>query len=152
MLRTRLKDALTEAKEAKDKVSTNTLRLILAALKDRDMTARAKGETIAIDDDAILELLQSMVRQRRESIATYQAAGRRDLAQLEQQEIEVISRFLPRQMSEEETVAAVSAVIAELEAKTLKDIGRTMATLRERYPGRMDFVRASTEVRKQLAA
>ncbi len=150
MLRTRLKDALTEAKEAEDKVSVNTLRLILAALKDRDMTARDKGEITAIGDEAILELLQSMVRQRHESIATYQTAGRRDLAQLEQKEIEVIERFLPQQMTEDEVVEAVTTVVAELEAKSLKDIGRTMATLKERYAGRMDFTKASTEVKKQL--
>lgn len=150
MLRTRLKDALTVAKEAEDKVSVNTLRLILAAVKDREMTARDKGEMATVDDNQILDLLQSMVDQRRDSIATYQTAGRRDLAQLEQKEIEVIERFLPRQMTEKEIVAAVTEVIAELEAKSLKDMARTMAALRERYAGRMDFTCASAEVKRQL--
>ena len=150
MLRTRLKDALTEAKEAEDKVSVNTLRLILAAVKDREMTAREKGEVATVDDNQILDLLQSMVSQRRDSIATYQTAGRRDLAQLEQKEIDIITRFLPRQMTREEVVAAVTEVIAELEAKSLKDMGRTMAALRERYAGQMDFTCASAEVKRQL--
>ena len=150
MLRSQLKDALTAAKEAEDKVSVNTLRLILAALKDRDITARDKGETTAISDEAILELLQSMVCQRHESIATYQTAGRRDLAQLEQKEIDVIERFLPRQMTEAEIVAAVTEVIKEPGAKSLKDIGRTMTALKERYAGQMDFTKASAEVKKQL--
>lgn len=150
MLRTRLKDALTAAMKARDTVAVATLRLILAALKDRDIAARGRGVTSGITDEAILDLLQSMIRQRHESIDLYRTAERLDLAQKEAAEIEVIERFLPAQLSEEEIAEAVDETIAELSATSLKDMGRTMAALKERYPGRMDFAKASTLVKQHL--
>lgn len=151
MLRTRLKDALTAAMIARDSVAVATLRLILAALKDRDIAARSKGGVSGITDEAILELLQSMIRQRRESIDLYRTAERLDLAQKEAEEIEIIERFLPAQLSEEEVETAVNETIAELDARSLKDMGRTMAALKEHYAGRMDFTKASAVVKQHLS-
>lgn len=150
MLRTRFKDSLAEAMKAKDTISVSTLRLILAALKDRDIAARGKGDLSSLGDDAILDLLQSMIRQRRESITLYRTAERADLAERERKEIEVIERFLPAQMSDAEIAAAVEETITALEAKSLKDMGRTMAALKETFAGKMDFAKASAAVKKQL--
>lgn len=151
MLRTRLKEALAAAMRARDTVAVATLRLILAAIKDRDITARGKGNLSGVSDDAILDLLQSMIRQRHESIDLYRTAERLDLAQKEAAEIEVIKRFLPAQMGEADVEAAVKETIDEVNAATLKDMGRTMAALKERYAGRMDFAKASAIVKNRLA-
>lgn len=151
MLRTSLTEALKNAIKSKDARSTSTLRLIIAALKDRDIAARSRGVTDGIDDDEILQMLQSMIKQRRESISMYEQGGRLELAEREQDEIVVIERFLPQQMDEDETKAAVAAVVTELDAQGLKDMGRVMAALRERFAGRMDFGRASQTVKSQLA-
>lgn len=151
MLRNRLNEALKEAMRTKDERSIATLRLILAALKDRDIAARTRGETEGISDDEILQMLQSMIKQRRESIALYEQGGRLELAEQEAEEIAVIERFLPKQMSDEEVEAAVGEVIRELGATNLKDMGRVMAALRERFAGRMDFGKASQTVKAQLA-
>ncbi len=151
MLRSALSESLKSAMKEKNRRAVSTIRLILAALKDRDIAARGKGNAEGIDEHEILEVLQKMVRQRRESIETYKQGGRADLAEQEAEEIEIIKGFLPKQLDEEETRGAVEAVIGELEASTLKDMGRTMATLKERYAGRMDFGLASTMVKEQLA-
>lgn len=150
MLRARLKDALTSAMKAKEDVTVATLRLILAALKDRDIAARSKGNFSGIEDVAILEMLQSMIRQREESIALYRNAGRDDLVEQETREIEIISTFLPAQLSEEDMLAAIRETIDEIGATSLKDMGRTMGTLKERFAGQMDFARASAIVKEQL--
>ena len=150
MLRTRLKDALTSAMKAKDDITVATLRLILAALKDRDIAARSKGNFSGIDDSATLEMLQSMIRQRQESIVLYRAAGRDDLVERESREIEIISEFLPAQLGEEEMLAAIRETISEIGATNLKDMGRTMGMLKERFAGQMDFARASAIVKEQL--
>jgi uncharacterized protein YqeY len=150
MLRTRLNDALKAAMKAKEERSVATIRLILAALKDRDIAARGKGSLDGIDDDGILTLLQSMIKQRHESIALYEKGGRLELAQQETEEIAIIEQFLPRQLGEDEMAEAIMAVIEEVEAKSLKDMGRTMAALKERYAGRMDFAKASARVKEQL--
>lgn len=151
MLRSRLRDCLAASMKAKDKPAVSTLRLILAALKDRDIAARSKGDLSGVDDSAILDLLQSMIRQRQDSIAMYQTAGRTDLAEQEAKEIEIIKQFLPEQLDADEMAAAVDSVIAEIEAKSLKDMGRTMAELKERYAGQMDFAKASAIVKEKLA-
>lgn len=151
MFRTELNDALKDAMKAKDQCAVSTLRLILAALKDRDIAARGKGEDDGIRDDQILEMLQKMVRQRRESIELYQKGERQDLADKERAEIAVIERFLPKQLGDAEMRSAVQTVIDELDAETIKDMGRVMATLKERYAGRMDFAKASALVKEQLA-
>ena len=133
MLRDEFRKALKGAMKAKDKRAVATLRLILAALKDRDIAARGKGNLQGIGGDEILAMLQSMVKQRRESMALYEQGGRLELAELEGEEIAVIERFLPAQLGDEEMLEAVTGVIGELGAKSLKDMGRTMAALKERF-------------------
>ena len=151
MIRPRLNEALTEAIKAKEKRAVSTLRLILACLKDRDIAARGKGVTDGISDDEILSLLQTMIRQREDSVALYEQGGRLDLAEGEREEVAIIERFLPEQMDENSIEQAVRSVIADVGAKGLKDMGRTMAELRTRYAGRMDFTKASGLVKSSLA-
>lgn len=151
MLRTELSDALKDAMRAKEARAVSTLRLILAALKDRDIAARGKGNSEGISDADILDLLQKMVRQRRESIELFEKGDRQDLADKEAEEIVVIQRFLPKQMDPEQIQGAVQEVIEELEAATIKDMGRVMAALKERYAGRMEFGKASALVKERLA-
>ncbi len=151
MIRPRLNEALTEAIKAQEKRAVSTLRLILACLKDRDIAARGKGVTDGISDDEILALLQTMIRQREDSIALYEQGGRLDLAEGEREEVSIIERFLPEQMDESSIEQAVESVIADVGAKGLKDMGRTMAELRTRYAGRMDFTKASGLVKSALA-
>jgi len=150
MLRTRLSDALKDAMKAKEARATSALRLILAALKDRDIAERTKGNGEGLGDEAILEMLQKMVRQRHESIEMYTRGGRPDLAKREDEEIDVIERFLPKQMDETDMRAAIEGVIGELNAGSVKDMGRVMAALKQRYPGRMDFGKASGIVKEAL--
>jgi uncharacterized protein len=150
MLRQQFNEALKTAMLAKDARTVSTVRLIVAALKDRDIAARPRGVTDGIPDEEVLQMLQQMVKQRRESITLYEQGGRLELAQQENEEIEIINRFLPKQMSEAEMTEAVKAVIAEIEAKTLKDMGRVMAVLKERFAGTMDFTKASLTVKGQL--
>ncbi len=151
MLRQRLNDELKTAMLARDTRTVSTVRLILAALKDRDIAARGRGVAEGVSDDEILQMLQSMMKQRRESISLYEQGGRLELAQQEAEEITIIERFLPRQLSETETANAVSALIGELNAAGLKDMGRVMAALRERHAGQMDFSKASAIVKQQLS-
>ncbi len=151
MLRESLNEALKLAMKGQDKRGVSTVRLILAALKDRDIAARGRDQSEGLSDDQILEMLQKMVKQRRESIEAYAQAGRDDLVQQEQEEIEVISRFLPKLMDESETKAAVESAMQELKANSIKDMGRVMATLKERFPGKMDFAKASGIVKRHLA-
>lgn len=150
-LRTRLNDALKSAMKSKDQRAVSTVRLILAALKDRDIAARGKGNSEGIDEAEILQMLQTMVKQREESISLYEKGGRLELAQQEQEEIDIIRSYLPKQLSDQEIKDAVEQVVAELGATSLKDMGRTMAALRERYAGQMDFTKASGAVKAQLS-
>lgn len=150
MLRARLNDELKAAMKAKHQRAVSTVRLILAALKDRDIAARPKGNTDGISDEEIGDLLHKMVRQRRESIELYEQGKRPDLAQQEREEIVVIERFLPKQMSEGEVAEAISAVVAELGVGSIKDMGRVMAALKQRYSGQMDFSKASALVKQRL--
>ncbi|HSO42905.1 MAG TPA: GatB/YqeY domain-containing protein [Rhodospirillales bacterium] len=149
-MRGRLEEALRTATLARDQRAMSTLRLILAALRDRDIAERSKGNLAGLSDEQIVALLHSMVKQRRESISMYEAGDRADLARQEAEEIVIIEQFMPPQMSEAEVDEAVGAVIEEAEAKTLKDMGRVMAVLRERYAGRMDLARAGAKVKGQL--
>ncbi len=143
MIRTQISQALKDAMRAKNKEATSTLRLINAAIKDRDIAARPEGITDGVGDDEILQLMQKMIRQRQESIKMYEEAGRLELAEQERQEIGVIQTFLPAQMTEEEITHAVDKVVTEIGAESVKDMGRLMAALRERYAGQMDFGKAS---------
>jgi uncharacterized protein YqeY len=149
MLRNELNDALKTAMKAKDERSTSTLRMVLAGIKDKDIAARPKGVT-AIPDDEIRQLMQNMVRQRRDSIAMYEKGGRADLVQKEGEEIAVIERFLPKQMGAAEIEAAVKAAIAETGAASLKDMGKVMAVLKQKYAGRMDMSQVGPLVKGQL--
>ena len=151
MLRQRLSDALKDALKTKDQIGVSTVRLILAALKDRDIAARGKGNKDGIADEDILGLLQSMIKQRQESIVLYEKGGRCELAEQERGEIAVIERFLPKQMGEDEMAKAVAAAIGETGAQSLKDMGKTMAALKSRYAGQMDFAKASALVKQALA-
>ena len=150
MLRPRLTDSLKAAMKSRNERSVSTLRLILAALKDRDIAAKGKGNKDGISDDEVLGLLQSMIKQRRDSIEMYEKGGRSELARKEAEEITIIEGFLPKQMSEDETTAAIAEIIADVGAETLKDMGKTMAALKEKYAGRMDFSKASAVVKERL--
>lgn len=150
MLRARINDTLKESMKSKDGVATSTCRLILAALKDRDIADRSKGNQEGIGDDAILGLLQSMIKQRREAIQLYRDGNRTELAEKEQAEIDIIERFLPEQMSDEDMAAAVQGVIDEAGAGSIKEMGRVMGALKEKYAGRMDFGKASGIVKDKL--
>ncbi|PKR60189.1 GatB/YqeY domain-containing protein [Thalassospira lohafexi] len=150
MLRSQLTDALKKAVLAKDACSVTTVRLILAALKERDIAARGEGNTDGISDDDIVILLQAMVKQRRESIEMYTKGNRPELAEQEASEIAVIERFLPKQLSDEEIEDAVRGAVSDLGATCLKDMGRTMAVLREQYSGTMDFGKAGGVAKKLL--
>jgi uncharacterized protein YqeY len=150
MLRVQISEALKSSMKAKEQRATSTLRLILAALKDRDIAARGKGGEDEISDDEILGMLQKMIKQRHESIKYYEQGERADLAKEEAEEIEIIERFLPKRLDEKEMTDAISAVIDELGATNIKDMGRTMAALKQSYAGRMDFSKASTIVKQRL--
>lgn len=149
-MRQRLSDSLKTAMKAKQDREVQTVRLILAALKDRDIAARGKGNANGVADDEILQLLQSMVKQRRESIALFEQGGRLELAQQEADEITIIERFLPKQMSEAEATAAIKTVIADIGATSIKDMGKVMAALRSRFAGQMDFAKVGPAVKAQL--
>lgn len=152
MLRDKLTDALKTSMKAKEEIATSAIRLIQAALKDRDIAARSKGNMDGIGEDEILSMLQSMIKQRRDSIEMYEKGGRPELAEREAQEIDVIEGFLPEQMGDEEASAAIDAVLSELEASSMKDMGRVMAALKERHAGSMDFGKASGTVKAKLSS
>jgi uncharacterized protein YqeY len=151
MLRARFSDALKEAMRAKHERKVGTVRLIIAALKDRDIAARGKGNADGIGDDEIAQMLQSMIKSRRESIVLYEQGGRVELAEQEREEIAIIATFLPQQMSAAEVEAAIKAAIAEAGAKSIKDMGKVMATLKARHVGQMDFAKASAAIKASLS-
>lgn len=151
MLREKIDAALKAAMKAKDeKLRVSTLRLITAAIKDRDIAARAEDRCNGVTDEEILAILQKMVKQREDSATQFETGGRPELAAQERGEIGVIREFLPRQLDESEIETAVSGVISELGASGLKDMGRCMGALKERYAGSMDFGRAGAMVKKAL--
>jgi hypothetical protein len=152
MLRGRLRESLNAALKERDEHAVAALRLILAALKDRDIAARGKGNPDGIADDEVLAMLQTMVKQRRESIVFYEQGNRPELKAREEQEIIVIERFLPPQLAEDEVQSAVVGALRDLGAETIKDMGRVMAELRAKYPGQMDFGKASAVVRRELTS
>ncbi|MCB5173728.1 MULTISPECIES: GatB/YqeY domain-containing protein [Microvirga] len=149
MLRDRFTADMKEAMKAGDKRRLGAIRLIQAALKDKDIEARGNGKD-PLSDEEILALLQKMVKQRQESIAMYEQGGRTELAQQEKDEVEVISSYLPKQMDEAETRAAIEEAIAETGASSMKDMGKVVGALRAKYAGRMDFGRASGLVKDML--
>lgn len=150
MLRDQLSDAQKTSMKAKEATATAAIRLIQAALKDRDIAERSKGNMDGISDDEILSMLQSMIKQRRESIEMYEKGNRPELAEREAQEIDIIERFLPEQMDDDAAQSAISTVVKELDAGSMKDMGRVMAALKERHAGSMDFSKASAQVKSLL--
>lgn len=146
MLRDSIKQAQIDAMKSGDKSRLAAVRLILAKIKDRDIEART-GKAPDNDDDLVIEVLQKMAKQRRESIEMYQQGGREELAAVERSELVVIEEFLPAQMSEEEAKAAVEAIKAELGATTIKDMGRVMAELKARHGSSLDMSKASALVK-----
>ena len=151
MLREKLTESLKQAMRAKQARKVTTVRLILAAIKDRDIAARTDDKSEQDDDAAIKEILAKMVKQRAESIKAYEEAGRCELAEREREEVTIIQEFLPRQMSEEETARACRDVVQDIGAASLKDIGRCMGALKAKYAGQMDFARASAQVKELLS-
>ena len=150
MIRDQLKAALVTAMKSGDKQRTATIRLVQAALKNRDIELR--GSANPPEDDALVtEVLQKMIKQRRESIGMYETGGRPELAAAEQADIAVIEDFLPRQMSEDEAKAAIDAIAAELGAASIKDMGRVMATLKDRHAAQLDMSKASALVKARLS-
>jgi len=148
-MREEINGALKAAIKLQDKRRMSTLRLINAAIKDRDIAARSSDKK-SVSDAEVMEILAKMVKQRHESIKTYTEGGRPELAQQEQEEIDIIQTFLPKQLSEEETRAAVLALMDEIGCEGLKDMGKTMGALKERYTGQMDFSKASRIVKEQI--
>ena len=142
--------ALKNALKSKDKVAMSTVRLILAALKDRDIDARSHGQNEGITESEILSMLQSMVKQRRDSIKMYEEGGRKDLADREQAEINVIQEFLPRQLTPEELATALDEIISEIGATSVRDMGKVMAQLKAHYAGQIDMGKASGLVKERL--
>ena len=150
-LRAQLTDAMKEAMKAKDAKRLATVRLILAALKDRDIAARSETSKDLVSDDDILTLLAKMIKQREESAAAFDAGNRPEMAQNERDEITVIRSFMPAQMDEAAMKDAVAKVIVESGAASIKDMGKVMAVLKERYAGQMDFSKASAATKDALS-
>jgi len=150
MLREDINNNLKAAMKAGAKRQISTLRLINAAIKDRDIEARGAGRA-APNDEELHALLQKMIKQRQESLSIYEQAGRHELASQEREEIEIIASYLPRQMSEAETREALAGVIQQTGAAGLKDIGKVMAALKQAYAGKMDFAKASVLAKTLLA-
>lgn len=150
--RTELSDALKVAVKAQEKIDMATIRLILAALKDRDIAERTKGHAEGIGDNEVLTMLQSMVKQRRESSETYRKAGRDDLADREDTEIKVIRRFLPEQMSDDEIRNKVDDLLSELNVTDIREMGKVMSELKTRFSGQLDMSKASGVVKERLAS
>ena len=149
MLRDKFSEALKEAMRAKDQRRVGTVRLILAALKDKDIEARGLGREQSSDEE-ILGLLQKMIKQRNDSIEAFDKAGRTDLATLEREEKAIIEAYLPQQMGADEVRAAVKAAVAATGAASVKDMGKVMAELKAKFAGKMDFSKANGVVKELL--
>lgn len=151
MLREKLNEALKTAMKSQDKRRTATVRLILAAIKDRDIATRTADNPEPVSDEDILGILAKMVKQRHESVAIYEQAGREELARQEAEEIEIIESFLPQQFSADEVHEACVRVVEEIGANGIKDMGKAMGTLKSRFAGQMDFGSASKIIKELLA-
>jgi uncharacterized protein YqeY len=151
MLRDDINNALKEAMKAKNERTVSTLRMVNATLKNADIEARGAAKP-ALGDADVLSILQKMIKQRQESVELYRKGGRDDLVKQEQQEIDIIAGYLPRQMSDDELKAAIAAVVKDTGAASIKDMGRVMAALKERYAGQIDFAKAGGLVKTQLSS
>ena len=150
-LRDQIKTKLIEAMKAKEPVRVSTLRLVQAAIKDRDIAARTRDVGEGCAEEQILQILAKLLKQREESARIYEEAGRADLAEREREESAIIAEFMPRQMSDDEIQAAARAVVDELDAAGLKDMGKCMAALKAKYGGAMDFGKAGAAVKAILS-
>ncbi|PHS21989.1 MAG: glutamyl-tRNA amidotransferase [Robiginitomaculum sp.] len=150
-LRDQIKTKLVESMKAKQPVRVSTLRLVQAAIKDRDIAARTRDVGEGCAEEQILQILAKLLKQREESASIYEEAGRADLAEREREESAVIAEFMPRQMNDEEIQAAARAVVEELDAAGLKDMGKCMAALKAKYGGAMDFGKAGAAVKAILS-
>jgi len=150
-LRTRISDALKQAMKDKAADRLSTLRLINAAIKDKDIAARAEGQDDGVGDSEVLAILGKMAKQRMESARAYEEGGRLDLADRERAEIEVIEEFLPRQLTDEETDAAIAAAVSEVGATSIRDMGKVIGLLKSNYTGQMDFGKVGPTVKARLS-
>ena len=148
--RARVSTALKEAMKAKDSTRLSTLRLINAAIKDRDIEARGEGKDEGVGDDVVLAIMGKMVKQRQESAKVYEEGGRLELAEKELSEIKIIEDFLPRQLSDDEAAAAIDAAIAQVGAESIRDMGKVMGVLKGEYTGQMDFGKTGPMVKDKL--
>ena len=149
-MRDTLAKALKDALKSKDSVALSTMRLISAALKDRDIAARSSGNPDGISDEDILGMLQTMIKQRGESAKMYLDGGRPELAEAEQNEIAIIQQFLPQQLDDEAMQSAIAEIISDTDAQSVKDMGKVMGELKTRFAGQMDFGKASQMVKTAL--
>ena len=150
-LRDRLSTSLKDAMRAKDATRLMTLRLINAAIKDRDIDARVEGNESGVSDDDLLAILSKMVKQRQESARAYEEGGRLELAEKELSEITIVEEFLPRQLSAVETEQAIAGAIAKTGANSIRDMGKVMGVLKAKYPGQLDFGKVGGVVKAQLS-
>ncbi len=151
-LRARITTALKQAMKDKDTARLSTLRLINAAIKDKDIDARADGAEEGVEDSLVLAILGKMVKQRLDSAQVYEEGGRLDLAERERTEITVIEEFLPKKLSDDEASEAIEAVIGEVDATSIRDMGKVMGVLKSRYTGQMDFGAVGPQVKDRLCA
>ncbi|MFY9212212.1 MAG: GatB/YqeY domain-containing protein [Aestuariivita sp.] len=151
-MRTRVSTALKQAMKDKAADRLSTLRLINAAIKDKDIEARGSGDEGSVSDAEVLAILGKMTKQRQESARAYEEGGRVDLAERERSEIEIIEEFLPRQLSEEEVIAAIDAAISDSGADSIRDMGKVMGALKSAYTGQMDFGLVGPMVKDRLCA
>lgn len=150
MLRDDINNALKEAMKAREERRVSTLRMVNAAIKDRDIEARGAGKG-PLSDDELLQLFQKLIKSRQDSVEMYRKGNRADLVAQEEEEIAIISGYLPKQMSEDEMKAAIAAAIKETGAASMKDMGKVIGALRGKYAGKMDFAKASGLVKGMLA-
>ncbi|MGI3168711.1 GatB/YqeY domain-containing protein [Pseudooceanicola sp. C21-150M6] len=150
-LREKVTAAMKQAMKDRDSARLSTLRLINAAIKDRDIAARGEGREDGVDESEVLAILGKMVKQRQESARVYEEGGRLDLAEQERGEIVYIEEFLPRQLNEEEVASAVDAAVAEVGAGSIRDMGKVMGALKAKYTGQMDFAAAGPLVKARLS-
>ncbi len=150
MLRDNINNALKDAMKARDERRVSTLRLMNAAIKNADIENRGSAKE-PLNEQELLSLFQKMIKQRQELVELYEKGGRAELAKQERDEIEIIAGYLPKQMSDVEAGAAISAIIQEINAQTMKDMGKVMAALRERFAGSMDFGKASAKIKELLS-
>ncbi|MCF6271803.1 MAG: GatB/YqeY domain-containing protein [Rhodobacteraceae bacterium] len=151
MIRKRLMDAQTDAMRAREAKRLSTLRLVNAAIKDRDIAARSEDGNEGVNDAEIMAILAKMIKQRQESSRVFEEAGRIELAEGERAEVKVIEEFLPKQLNEAEVLKAIAEAVAEVGADSIRDMGKVMAVLKEKYTGKMDFGKVGAAVKAVLA-